>query len=89
MRIILLTLLWVNVVAHAGAELRLLEATDRMEIYGKQGGGFVILDTDATESRVLAYSHTAPLDLQSGNPGLQWWLGAMQRVGARKAPSSL
>ena len=69
--IILLTLLWVNVVAHAGAELRLLKATDRMEIYGKQGGGFVILDTDTTAPRVLAYSRTAPLDLQSGNTGLQ------------------
>ena len=86
--ILLLTLLWVNVVAHAGADFQLLKGTDRMEIYGKQGGGFVIIDTDTAEPRVLAYSPTAQLDLQSGNPGLQWWLNAMQRVGSRKAPTT-
>ena len=86
--ILLLTLLWASVVAHARTDLQLLKANDYVEIYARQGGGFVILDTDATEPRVLAYSHTAPLDLESGNPGLQWWLNAMQRVGTRKSPTT-
>ena len=62
-----------------------------MSVYSSQSGGFAII-SDAESPRLLAYSRTAPLGLETGNPGFDWWLRSIQRLmqtpGAQHAPTT-
>lgn len=53
---------------------------NQMAVYRQPSGGFAIIADAGQSARLLAYSRTAPLDLNSDNPGFQWWWRAAQGV---------
>ena len=66
-------------VLSTGRPVERVMATDHLAVYSQQGGGFAVI-ADAESPRLLAYSPTAPLRINDGNPGFDWWLRAVQRV---------
>ena len=97
----MLALLSVCVCAEAASDLTMRDAAKRvlnstrhlervayypgMAVYRQSGGGFAIVSSGG-DSRVLAYSRTASLDLSDVNPGFNWWLNATRKVIMQSAP---
>lgn len=65
--------------AHAATELKVLRETEALTVLGYDGGFFAIVSNDDLMPEVLAVSDAKFSDGE--NPGLKWWMNAMNMVG--------
>lgn len=65
-------------VLNSSRQLHLVTNYPSMAVYRQAGGGFAVVSRDEKAPRVLAYSDEGDFDPQSGNPGFNWWLRAIQ-----------
>lgn len=62
------------------AQVKQVAGNDRLAVFEKDGGGFAIVKNDGKNTKVIAYSDNAPLDLTDKNPGFNWWMNAVSKA---------
>ena len=61
---------------------------EHLAVYSQSGGGFAVISNDDVPA-VLAYSPDGDFSAQDGNPGFNWWLGAIENSLSRNSSPRL